>query len=179
MLGRALGPVFLPRWRQIGGARDTTPGSGARSGAPDSDEGSVTQRAEVRGARWGVVRGGRMWRQQRGGTGRDEMHICISISHFFADATARITSSSATLSFRPHACHREFALWNKTLFIINYDEHGGYFEHGVLPPADLRPDSTRLINPNEPQFDGYQHGFRGPMIAISPYAKKDFISYIV
>ncbi|KAF8516660.1 phosphoesterase family-domain-containing protein [Gautieria morchelliformis] len=122
-----------------------------------------------------------------------------SISDFFADAAAgmlpqfsfidpnnsveqenprNVVLGDAFISDITHAIGNS-PLWNKTLFIINYDEHGGYFDH-VPPPAALRPDSILPINPNEPQFDGYQrYGFRVPMIAISPYAKRDFVSHMV
>lgn len=70
--------------------------------------------------------------------------------------------------------------WNKTLLVINYDEHGGYFDH-VVPPRALAPDS---IPPSPPagafQYDGYQtYGFRVPAIVISPWAKKNHVSHVV
>ncbi|RFU28716.1 hypothetical protein B7463_g7623, partial [Scytalidium lignicola] len=71
-------------------------------------------------------------------------------------------------------------LWSKTLLVINYDEHGGYYDH-VLPPVALEPDS---IPPNPPvgafQYEGYKrYGFRVPAVVISPWAKKNHVSHMV
>jgi len=52
--------------------------------------------------------------------------------------------------------------WNKTLFIIVFDEHGGLFDH-IVPPASIAPDSQ---NQNGFNFDRY--GVRVPIIFISP-----------
>lgn len=69
--------------------------------------------------------------------------------------------------------------WNKTLFVINYDEHGGYFDH-VPPPPALAPDDILPTNPLEPIFEGYRrYGMRVPLMVISPYAKVDFVSHKV
>ena len=51
--------------------------------------------------------------------------------------------------------------WDRTLFLITYDEHGGFFDH-VPPPeaADARAD------------DGFgQLGFRVPTLACGPWVK--------
>jgi phospholipase C len=72
-------------------------------------------------------------------------------------------------------------LWGKTLLIINYDEHGGYYDH-VAPPVALAPDNIAPIPlPNGTSaFDGYKrYGFRVPNVVISPWAKKNHISHMV
>lgn len=72
--------------------------------------------------------------------------------------------------------------WNKTLMIITYDEHGGYFDH-VPPPRALAPDTfppNPPAGPGEFQFEGYtRYGFRVPNVVISPWAKKNFVSHMV
>lgn len=57
--------------------------------------------------------------------------------------------------------------WEETLFLITYDEHGGFYDH-VVPPAAPAPDSN--VAPNGFAFD--QLGVRLPTIAISPWIKK-------
>lgn len=52
--------------------------------------------------------------------------------------------------------------WNKTLWIIVFDEHGGLFDH-ITPPAAIPPDSQMQ---NGFKFDRY--GVRVPAIFISP-----------
>ncbi len=54
------------------------------------------------------------------------------------------------------------SLWEKTLLIIVYDEHGGFFDH-VSPPAAVAPDS------NTSDFAFNQYGVRVPAILVSPW----------
>jgi phospholipase C len=71
-------------------------------------------------------------------------------------------------------------LWRKTLFILAYDEHGGYYDH-VPPPAALAPDSIPpVVNPGESMYDGYaRYGFRVPAVLVSPYSKRGYVSHVV
>jgi phospholipase C len=59
-------------------------------------------------------------------------------------------------------------LWSSTVFIINFDEWGGFFEH-VVPP--------RAIAPNNVDPDLVRHkallGIRVPAIIASPFSKGD------
>ena len=61
--------------------------------------------------------------------------------------------------------------WPTTLFVLTYDEHGGYFDH-VPPPAALVPDSIPpFVAEGESTYDGYaRYGFRVPALVASPYA---------
>jgi phospholipase C len=70
--------------------------------------------------------------------------------------------------------------WSKTVLIIDYDEHGGYYDH-VPPPAALAPDDVAAVPPQgEPAYDGFtRYGFRVPSIVVSPYSKTDYVSHMV
>jgi phospholipase C len=70
--------------------------------------------------------------------------------------------------------------WPKTILIITWDEHGGYYDH-VPPPAALAPDSIApVVQPGESSYDGYtRYGFRVPAVVVSPYAKRDYVSHLV
>ncbi len=70
--------------------------------------------------------------------------------------------------------------WLKTLLIITYDEHGGYYDH-VPPPPALAPDLIPpLPQPGESFYEGFtRYGFRVPSIVVSPYAKRDYVSHLV
>ncbi len=70
--------------------------------------------------------------------------------------------------------------WDKTLLIINYDEHGGYYDH-VPPPVALAPDLIPpIVQPGEQIYDAFcRYGFRVPSIVVSPYAKKNYVSHQV
>jgi phospholipase C len=55
--------------------------------------------------------------------------------------------------------------WERTLFIVTYDEHGGLFDH-VKPPPAVSPDG-RSEPPQNFKFDRY--GVRVPAVLISPW----------
>jgi len=50
--------------------------------------------------------------------------------------------------------------WGKTLFVITYDEHGGFFDH-VAPPTTVDGDA-----------DFEQLGFRVPALVAGPFVRK-------
>ncbi|HWD08948.1 MAG TPA: alkaline phosphatase family protein [Actinomycetota bacterium] len=70
--------------------------------------------------------------------------------------------------------------WPKTLLILAYDEHGGYFDH-VPPPAAVVPDGIPpdiTVPPDLP--GGYdRYGFRVPAVIVSPWAKPGYVSHVV
>jgi len=53
-------------------------------------------------------------------------------------------------------------LWESTLFVVFYDEHGGFYDH-VTPPAAAPPDTQT----NQYAFN--QYGIRVPAILVSPW----------
>ena len=61
------------------------------------------------------------------------------------------------------------ALWEKTLLVIVYDEHGGFHDH-VYPPPCVPPDG------NVTEFSFAQYGIRVPSVLISPWLEKQVIS---
>ena len=58
--------------------------------------------------------------------------------------------------------------WNNTLFIITYDEHGGFYDH-VPPPSAPIPDSSKSY-PDDFSFN--RTGLRIPTLMISPWVEK-------
>lgn len=67
-------------------------------------------------------------------------------------------------------------IWNSLLFIINFDEHGGTYDH-VCPPRNATPpwqDSSDTPVPEEYelcfQFDRF--GVRVPLILVSPFVEE-------
>ncbi len=69
---------------------------------------------------------------------------------FLADVYEAITSSPA---------------WSKTVFVINFDEWGGFFDH--VPPGTA-PD----VNPAN-----RRRGFRVPALVISPLARRRYVAH--
>jgi phospholipase C len=58
-------------------------------------------------------------------------------------------------------------LWESTLLVVNYDEHGGFFDH-VAPPRDVDDEDP------DPQF--HQLGPRVPALLVSPWVPKRSVS---
>ena len=68
--------------------------------------------------------------------------------------------------------------WEKTLLIVTYDEHGGFYDH-VPPPQTQVPNPDGIIGGQGTvnEFNFTRLGVRVPFIAISPYIKKQVVSW--
>ncbi|MGA7354472.1 MAG: alkaline phosphatase family protein [Candidatus Cybelea sp.] len=53
------------------------------------------------------------------------------------------------------------SFWNSTVIIVTWDDWGGWYDH-VAPK----------------QYNSYELGMRVPMIVISPYAKRGYVSHV-
>ena len=71
-------------------------------------------------------------------------------------------------------------LWDKTVLLVMYDEHGGYHDH-VPPPPAIPPDAIPpVVQPGEETYEGFaRYGFRVPSVVVSPYSKRDHVSHVV
>ncbi|XP_027335140.1 non-specific phospholipase C4-like [Abrus precatorius] len=58
--------------------------------------------------------------------------------------------------------------WNEMMFVIIYDEHGGFFDH-VPTPVDGVPSPDDLVGPQPFFFKFDRLGVRVPSIIISPW----------
>jgi len=58
--------------------------------------------------------------------------------------------------------------WGRMVFVLNFDEHGGFFDHVVPPPCQ---DDTVQTVPG-PFPDLKRLGFRVPAIAMGPFAPR-------
>jgi phospholipase C len=64
--------------------------------------------------------------------------------------------------------------WGKTLFVITYDEHGGFYDH-VPPPGISATPSIAKLHPNGPSF----LGVRVPTFVISPWVGAGDVSHTI
>jgi phospholipase C len=65
------------------------------------------------------------------------------------------------------------------VLFLTYDEHGGYYDH-VPPPAAIVPDSIApMLEPGDVPAAFDRYGFRVPLIVISPWAKRRYVSRVV
>jgi phospholipase C len=74
---------------------------------------------------------------------------------------------------------RNSPLWNDSLLIVTWDEHGGFFDH--LPPPPATPPADTLANSRYTQygFTFSQYGPRVPALVISPFIPRNTIDHRV
>jgi phospholipase C len=98
---------------------------------------------------------------------------------FFASPQQPVNSMHAPADVRPaekliadvySALRQQPDVWKKTLLIVVFDEHGGYYDH-VPPPGTVSPDGIagRMDEPFLVPFDFKRLGLRVPAILISPW----------
>ena len=80
-----------------------------------------------------------------------DMHVSEDWSHSVYDA---VTKSS---------------IWKSTVLFYTYDESGGFADH-VTPPKAC------VARPQDTEFD--QLGIRVPMVVVSPWAKRNYVSHV-
>lgn len=70
--------------------------------------------------------------------------------------------------------------WDTTMLILNYDEHGAYYDH-VPPPVAMAPDLIPpIVEPGQKTYDGFERlGFRVPALVISPYSRPNWVTHNV
>ena len=69
--------------------------------------------------------------------------------------------------------------WKRTALFLTYDEHGGYYDH-VPPPRAIKPDSIApMLSPGDVPGAYDRYGFRVPLIVVSPWARKGYVSRVV
>jgi phospholipase C len=61
----------------------------------------------------------------------------------------------------------ESPVWDKTMFVITYDEHGGFYDH--VSPPEAEDDFPHLA----------RHGVRVPAIIVSPWVAAQSVSHTV
>ncbi|EGF84145.1 hypothetical protein BATDEDRAFT_21920 [Batrachochytrium dendrobatidis JAM81] len=61
--------------------------------------------------------------------------------------------------------------WEQILFLITYDENGGFYDH-VKPPTDVPIPDSKPPKPAQGDFNFDRLGPRVPTIVISPYVQK-------
>lgn len=69
---------------------------------------------------------------------------------------------------RVHDALKDGPQWGRMVFVLNFDEHGGFFDH-VQPPA-CRDDTVQIGQGPFPDLK--KLGFRVPAIAMGPFAPR-------
>ena len=79
--------------------------------------------------------------------------------------------------------------WKDSVFVLTFDEFGGFYDHVApqpmpspdgIPPVDLAPNDPCVGNPAAgPTCDFTYTGYRVPLVVVSPFAKKNYVSHQV
>jgi phospholipase C len=69
--------------------------------------------------------------------------------------------------------------WPSMCLIYIYDEHGGYYDHVVPPPAIAPDDIAPVLQGGGPDVGYTQYGPRVPAIVVSPYARPGAVTDVV
>ena len=155
---------------------------------------SIWNRLEEAGVQWGYYYGDLPFLglyPDVFGRGRDRGAVA-SLERYFRDAAAGrlprvafvepvFNGPAATDDHPPHNSQfaQRFAAqvfgalassphWERSLFVLTYDEHGGFFDH-VAPPPVVDDHAAA----------GFDHlGFRVPAMLAGPYVKRHFVSSV-
>jgi phospholipase C len=69
--------------------------------------------------------------------------------------------------------------WSQSVLFYTYDEHGGFYDH-VPPPTAIRPDAIPpRLGAGDVAGDYNRYGMRVPLIAVSPFARPNYVSRVV
>jgi len=69
--------------------------------------------------------------------------------------------------------------WPRGALFVTYDEHGGYWDHVPPPPACIPDDIPPNLSPGDVQAAYDRYGIRVPFVAVSPFARKHYVSHTV
>jgi phospholipase C len=115
-------------------------------------------------------------------------NYCFIIPRFAGSAAdGPVTSMHPPQDVRPgdrliadvYAAIRGGPQWSRSLYIVTFDEHGGYFDH-VDPHSAVNPDGINSPAPGDsasfaPSFAFDRLGLRVPTLLVSPYVPKGFV----
>jgi phospholipase C len=74
---------------------------------------------------------------------------------------------------------RNSSIWESSLLVIAWDEHGGFYDHVSPPPAIPPGDTVPRAKYNQYGFTFAQYGVRTPAIVVSPFIPKNTIDHRV
>jgi phospholipase C len=66
--------------------------------------------------------------------------------------------------------------WAKSVFVVLFDEHGGFFDH-VMPPKATPPGTPEKATLKTHNFSFDQYGVRVPALVISPFVREGTIDH--
>jgi len=97
---------------------------------------------------------------------------CSTSQHPLDDVTRGETLIRAT-----YEAIRNSPLWESSLLLITWDEHGGFYDHVAPPPAIAPGDSHPGGDHNQYGFTFEQYGPRVPAVVISPWTPRNLVDH--
>jgi phospholipase C len=106
-----------------------------------------------------------------------------------AAPSGRIQTGSAYVSTLINALMKS-PYWKDSIFILTWDEGGGFYDHVPPPPMPspdgIAPSTSIDLLPGDvcttaggPTCDFVYTGYRVPLIVISPFSKKNYVSHTI
>jgi phospholipase C len=74
---------------------------------------------------------------------------------------------------------RNSPIWESSLLIITYDEHGGFYDHFAPGPAQPPDDGSQGSKWNTYGFNFSQYGVRVPAVVVSPWTGAGVVDHTV
>jgi phospholipase C len=73
---------------------------------------------------------------------------------------------------------RNSPLWNTSLLIVTWDEHGGFYDHVGAVPGGAPSPGDRIVTPGKVNDYGFtQYGPRVPAVIVSPLIPRNLIDH--
>lgn len=66
-------------------------------------------------------------------------------------------------------------MWNTSLLIVTWDEHGGFYDHAGAVPGGAPSPGDKVVTPggvNKYGFNFQQYGPRVPAVIVSPHSRR-------
>src|SRR4029077_2809191 len=69
--------------------------------------------------------------------------------------------------------------WPRAALFLTYDEHGGFYDHVPPRPACTPDDVAPALQAGDDPGAYDRYGFRVPMVVVSPFARRQYVSHRV
>jgi phospholipase C len=70
-------------------------------------------------------------------------------------------------------------VWNNSVLIVTWDEHGGFYDHAIPGAAVAPGDTTPTAKYNNSGFTFEQYGARVPAVIVSPLIPRNLVDHRV
>eukprot|EP00249_Psilotum_nudum_P016118 c25666_g1_i3 orf=1018-2169(-) len=101
----------------------------------------------------------------------EQRYFDLKVAHANDDHPSHDVSEGQKFVKEVYEILRVSPQWNETLFVLTYDEHGGFYDHVPTPVRNV-PSPDGIIGPAPFHFKFDRLGVRVPTLLISPWINK-------